>query len=54
MDRFISILVLTGITIFATATGAFAAPAVPEPASLSLLATGAGALYVVRKFRRRK
>ena len=54
MDRFISILVLAGIAMFATATGAFANTAVPEPASLSLLATGAGALYVVRKLRRRK
>ncbi len=54
MDRVLSIAILAAITILAGTSAAFATIAVPEPASMSLLATGVGALYVARKLRRRK
>lgn len=39
--------------IFAAASPAFASSAVPEPASLSLVGVGIGAVMLVRKLRKR-
>ena len=55
MERFVSILTLAVLATGAMTTMALARIIeVPEPTSLTLLATGMGAVYVVRKLRRRK
>ena len=57
MSRFVPVTLVALLATCATATSAFAGAAriaVPEPSSLALLASGVGAVYLVRKLRRRK
>ena len=57
MSRFVPVALVALLVTCATATSAFAGAAliaVPEPSSLALLAGGVGAVYLVRKLRRRK
>ena len=58
MSRLVPISLVSLFMTCAATTSAFAGasrlPAVPEPSSLALLATGMGIVYVARKLHRRK
>jgi len=57
MNRFVPVSLVALLATCAAATSAFAGATllpVPEPSSLALLAGGVGAVYLVRKLRRRK
>jgi len=57
MNRFLPVSLVALLATCVATTSAFAGATlrpVPEPSSLALLAGGLGAVYLVRKLRRRK